>query len=89
MRITIKFYTTLRERVGSETSLEANDVSEAISKLKSNYGNKIDLLFDEKGKVKNYFILLLNGKVLDKEKLSQYTLNEGDVLHIFPPIAGG
>lgn len=89
MRIAVKFYTTLREKVGPETLLEADDVGEVIEKLKLQYGDKINILFDEKGKVKDYFILLLNGKVLDKEKLSQYTLNEGDILHIFPPIAGG
>lgn len=30
-------------------------------------------------------IFLVNGRSADREKI----LNEGDVLHIFPPIAGG
>jgi sulfur carrier protein ThiS len=34
-------------------------------------------------------LVLINGKYVEPEKRMTHTLNEGDVLAIWPPIAGG
>jgi sulfur carrier protein ThiS len=34
-------------------------------------------------------LVLVNGKYIEPEKRLTHTLNEGDVLAIWPPIAGG
>ncbi|MBU4310448.1 MoaD family protein [bacterium] len=90
-RITVRFYTTLKEKVGKgKVELEAKNVADALEELREQFGTKFtDQLYEPSGKIKDYYILLLSGRSVDRKEIKKTTLKEGDILHIFPPIAGG
>lgn len=90
-KITVRMYTILKEQLGcGKVELQAKDVSEVMEKLKEKFGERFqDTLYEQDGKIKNYYILLLNGRVVDLKNIKKSGLKEGDTLHIFPPIAGG
>lgn len=86
----IVFHTILREKFGvKEFNIDAKTVSEAMNLAGRQLGHEFKSLLYENEKIRPYFTLLLNGRVLDKEKLNEIQVNENDELNIFPPIAGG
>jgi len=89
-QITVQMYATLRERVGKrKVSIDADNVKDALEGLGKELGNEFREQLYEKGEIKNYYILLLNGQHIDIERLSQTKLSPGDILYILPPLAGG
>jgi len=90
-QITVRFYTTLREKIGkSKVSLNVPTVAQALEELKRQFGSRFtNQLYNSDGTIKNYYILLLSGRSVDRKEIKKATLKEGDILHIFPPIAGG
>ncbi len=90
-QITVRFYTTLREKVGKSKALSnVHTVAQALEELKRQFGSRfIDQLYNPNGTIKNYYILLLSGRSIDRKEIKKTGLKEGDILHIFPPIAGG
>ncbi len=91
MKVTVKFYASLREELGiPSVAVDAENADEAIKILLNKFGDKFkNKIFDSSGKIKAYYIFLLNGFVVDKHNLMKTKLKEGDIFHIFPPIAGG
>lgn len=90
--VKVKFYTILKDKlsVSEEELTGLNTVQEVLEELSRKYGEAFNKeVFDENGKIYNYYILLLNDRVVDREKPQDSKLKDGDVLHIFPPIAGG
>ena len=89
-QIKVQLYSTLREKVGKgKISIDARNIKDALKKLENKFGDKFREELYEKGRIKSYYILLLNGRVIDVKALSQIKLSPGDVLHILPPVAGG
>ena len=94
MKVTVKFFTTLREIVGKpqeEIELsEAVTVDELLQKLGEKYGEKFTrYVYDEKGKVRGYLHFLINGKSITTQQGLETKLKENDVLAILPPVGGG
>ena len=83
MKITFKLFATLsdylpRERQGNELTLElANDCT--IGRVVEQFQLPQQLVH----------LVLVNGHYIKAEDRSQYLLKEGDVLAIWPPVAGG
>lgn len=89
-QIKVQLYSILREKVGKgKISIDARNIKDALKKLENKFGDKFREELYEKGRIKSYYILLLNGRVIDVKVLSQIKLSPGDVLHILPPVAGG
>lgn len=97
MKVSIRFFASLRELVGKKVeTLEFSDseevtVEDGLKRLSKSYGKDfIEYVFGEKtGEIKSYLTLLVNGKsiaVLDGLKTR---LVDGDVLAILPPVGGG
>ena len=88
--ITARFYTILREKLGvDKIQVEARNVAEALDAIERALGRGFKEILMEDGRVKKTFILLLNGRVVDKDNLEGTQLKDGDIIHFFPPIAGG
>ena len=87
----VMVYTTLRKRLGfSRAELEGDDVGELIEKLCAMKEPEVrKLILDGEGRVKNHFVLTLNSEILDNGKASAVKVKDGDILHVFPPVAGG
>jgi sulfur-carrier protein len=91
VNIKVKVFAGYREIVqGKEVDVhvEGGTVREAIDSLIAAYPRLGPLIKDEKG-IRPYVNVLLNGKVVDKERGLASSITDGDVLSVFPPVAGG
>ena len=91
--ITVRFYSLWRLYLGiGNVSLEADNIDEALEQMEERFGSQLrekvqahGIQLDEK--MRDYSQVLLNG--INLRNLEQTELKDGDVLHIFPPGAGG
>jgi molybdopterin synthase sulfur carrier subunit len=97
LKVSIRFFTSLRELVGKkEEALEFPEgekvtVDMVLNALKQHYGKPfIEYVYDhETGEVRGFLQLLVNGKSASTLDGLQTELATGDVLAILPPVGGG
>lgn len=94
MKITIVFFTTLREVVGrKEEEIELNrgiTVEELLSRLSRKYGKDfVNYVYDEKGDLNGHLQFLVNGKSVTTLHGLRTRLKDGDKIAIIPPVGGG
>jgi len=88
-KVTVRLFHELRSQLGeSEIKLEAATVNEAVQSLISRESAVKDLLFDSHGTLRRYTLFYVNNTVLDPPDLGR-KLNDGDLLLLVPPAAGG
>lgn len=84
MNITLKLFATLTEYLPPEskyTNIEALEVAENTT---------VGMVIEQKHlPAKWVHLVLVNGRYIDPDKRPTQPLVEGDVLAIWPPIAGG
>lgn len=91
--VTVRFYSLWRSYVGTaSTTLQADNIQDALTQLEEKFGpllrQKLHAAgINVDGRIQDYSLILLNGIAL--RNLKSDHLAEGDVLHIFPPSAGG
>ena len=94
IKITIKFFTTLREIVGKkEEQIEFSrpiTVEAFLRQLSETYGKDfVDYVFDELGNVRGHLQILINGKSITTLQGFKTKLSNGDQIAILPPVGGG
>lgn len=94
MKVTVKFFTTLREITGKREeeikSPEDLTVDELLEKLSKRHGHQfIKYVYDETGNVRSYLQFLVNGKSITTMQGFKTKLKEGDSVAIIPPVGGG
>jgi len=94
IKITVKFFTTLREIVGKrEEQIELFrpiTVEALLKQLSKTYGNEfVDYVFDELGNVRGHLQFLVNGKSITTMQGFKTMLKNGDQIAILPPVGGG
>ena len=94
MKVKVKFFTSLREITGKKEdeiqSPRTIRVKELLDSLSKKYGREFnDYLYDEKGKVRTYIQILVNGRGIKVLQGFETKLKEGDTIAIFPPVGGG
>jgi molybdopterin synthase sulfur carrier subunit len=97
MRVSVRFFTTLREIVGKrEETLEFSEgetvtVDAVLRRLAEIYGKGfVDYVYDGKtGDIKGFLQLLVNGRSASTLNGLETQLVDGDVLAIIPPVGGG
>jgi molybdopterin synthase sulfur carrier subunit len=94
MKVTLKFFTTLREIVGKPQEqielFDAATVDELLQQLGEKHGEKFTrYLYDEKGTVRGHLSILINGKSITTPQGLKTKLEENDVIAILPPVGGG
>ena len=90
-QVLVKLYTTLRLHLNkNQVWVEGKTAAELVKRVAELGGEEVaGMLFDEKGVVRNEFLMALDSEILDRNALDKVQLKEGNVLHIFPPISGG
>jgi molybdopterin synthase sulfur carrier subunit len=88
---TVRLFTALRILAGvRETQVEASNIQELIEILVTRFGEKFSqMLLEEDGSLKRYFHVLVNGRHIRLINGTQTTLEDGDIVAIFPPLGGG
>jgi molybdopterin synthase sulfur carrier subunit len=94
IKITVKFFTTLREIVGKkEDQIEFSDpitVEALLKQLSRSHGKDfVDYVFDELGSVRGHLQILVNGKSITTMQGFRTKLKNNDQVAILPPVGGG
>ena len=92
MQVTLKFFATFRETVGSKTIdrefPEGTTVGEVLGTLEEEYEDlRGQLIVD--GDLKPQINVLKNGREVLHMKGIDTVVDEGDTVSVFPPVAGG
>lgn len=93
MKITFRTFATFREVIGAREMQLALPPGEKIRELLSTLCNAHPRLrghlFDDAGQIRPYIIILKNGRSVTSLQQLDTIINEGDVIAVFPPVAGG
>jgi MoaD family protein len=88
-KVTVRLFHELRETIGQdELEIEANTLSDVVESLVKKQGNMKELFFDIKGNIRGYTLFYVNNRVQSPPNLT-VKLNEGDLVLLIPPAAGG
>ena len=94
IKVTVKFFTTLREIVGKKEEqiqlVHSISVEALLKQLAKTYGKEFtDYVCDEPGNVRGHLQFLVNGKSITTLQGFSTKLKEGDQIAILPPVGGG
>jgi len=97
VRVSVRFFTSLRELTGKrEETIEFSGkekvtVGKVLERLSKRYGKDfVEYVFDRKsGDVKGFLQFLVNGRSTATLRDLDTPLKDGDVLAIIPPVGGG
>ncbi len=86
VRVKIEFFATLREKFGKCIEVECNSIEDCFVKASEILGEEFLKEVMKDGKIRDDRIITINGRNI-KDELKE--LRDGDVIAVFPPIAGG
>jgi molybdopterin synthase sulfur carrier subunit len=92
MKIRIRFFARFRELFGPEVmadAAEGTSIRDLIHSVAREHPEGEDTLFDERGEFRRYVILMRNGERIETVRAGEITVSDGDVIALFPPVAGG
>jgi len=94
VKISVKFFTTLREIVGKKEEFlefsKAVNVGAVLKQLSKMHGKDFDeYVFDELGDVRGHLQVLVNGQSVTTMRDLKTQLKNGDQVAILPPVGGG
>jgi sulfur-carrier protein len=92
MIIRVRAFAQFKELIGNDLQVELREGTDAMMLLRQLADNKPkvhEAFFDPSGELKEYVILMVNRKRLQRDQAEGYTLHEGDEVAVFPPVAGG
>jgi len=94
LKITVHFLGNIREIAGTrEQAFEISDptVDGLVERMAREYGDdfKRTLINTSTGKISSSVVVALNGVDIEALKGLDTNLKDGDVIAIFPPVAGG
>lgn len=93
MHVTVRTIGPFTERLGFQEltiTLNGRTVHDLLKQLCEERGTGFcETVFDEKGNLRRYIKLLVNGRGLHVLQGLETPLSEGDFVAIFPPVAGG
>ena len=94
IKITVRFFTTLREIIGKkEEHVEFSkpvSVDAVLKQLSKKHGKDFDdYMFDELGDVRGHLQILVNGRSVTTMRGLKTQLKDADQVAILPPVGGG
>ena len=92
MKITIRAFADYREIIGKEMELvlpEEKTIGKLLADLGDHYPNLRKEMFTPTGELKEFINIFINGRNIAFLKDMATPLAEGDIIALFPPMAGG
>jgi molybdopterin synthase sulfur carrier subunit len=92
MTVKIRFFARFRELLGTDimTDVVAGTMfTSLITTIAKKNPEGYAAIFDEKGAVREFVILMKNGKRIDIAEAAKTPVTDGDEIAVFPPVAGG
>ncbi len=92
MRIMILAFASFREILGKKQELHLSEgatVKDLLEELAATRQAFKEAAFDDNGALRDYVLLMVNRKRIDPTQDLSRSLQDGDELAIFPPLAGG
>jgi len=94
MKVTVKYFTTLREITDKrEEEIKFSSdltVGELLERLSKKHGRRfMDYVYDKGGNAQSYLQFLVNGRSVTTLEGFKTKLKEGDRVAIIPPVGGG
>jgi len=92
MRIRVKAFATFREVMDSQVDLDfvsGATIRTLLAELSGRYEGLGGLLFAAPGTMRDFVNILKNGRNIHFLADLDTTLDDGDVIALFPPLAGG
>ncbi len=86
VKVKIELFATLREKFGKEVEVECENIEDCLVQASKILGKEFLDEVMKDGKIRDDRIITINGRNI-KDELKE--LKDGDVIAIFPPIAGG
>jgi MoaD family protein len=88
-KVRVRLFHELRNQFGrSEIELEASTIKDLLQSIITKKNAAKDLLFNSQGKLRSYILFYVNNTVLNPPDLAR-KLNDGDLVLLVPPAAGG
>ena len=88
-RVRVRLFHELRSIIGqSELEIEASTINDVFDSLIRKEQGLKAILYDSNGHLRGYTLIYVNNKVLNPPDLFR-KLNDGDLILLIPPAAGG
>ena len=88
-KVKVRVFHELRSALGqSELELEAHTLNDVLQSLINKQKNLREVFFDSEGGLRPYTLFYVNNTVQSPPDLSK-KLNDGDLVLLIPPAAGG
>lgn len=91
MTVRVRFFAQFRERYGGDHRVEPAPGATVADVVRSVAGTGAaeDSTIGPDGTLRDYVILMRNGTRLEHDEAETTTVEDGDELAVFPPVAGG
>ena len=92
MKILVKAFATFREVMDSQIDMDLKEgatILTLLDELMIRYKGLGEMMFDDNGTLRNFINILRNGRNVQFLAGLDTPLSDGDVIALFPPLAGG